>query len=647
MCLTATPVELEGEQWWNLLQRARAVPADESDRVRKAITRFQHAAAEAGLAPDVENRLEELESAALAFGEALRPYVTRRLRCEEGELRDFKNALGEPEGAGHHPHRSYEDVPVSWTKDVDPALAGEMIAFEGLAAAVRGLSLDEQIPRRLRHFRTLLASGHVSAEVLIEQLSEEKSFDAFLEWVERRSQGAETATSKGKFRRMGHWLQEIRAIAREAPVRRGGGDASSARHPRLRAAVDEVERWTDPGGGKRPEKVLVFGTVNRPLRALTHILNARHLLRALDAGIPVPVPGEVRPYVQREYCELWKAGAFTGSLRDNALGKRAVAERLKAAKTGYEKKFLVDVREHANPLIERCLATEAVTRLTGALDLGQRRKLTEGLAAAARSLVAEDLIARAQIGDDAVAFIRSHGSRRKRGRTTAEKDAAAAEIRDTTERIWRKRIEPLAGRVDEAIAATDQYADDAATAMLRWVAEEGGRHRLAHARLLAGKTGWHARLDMQSGFNLPSAFPRVLVCQSRVGREGLNLHEACRVVVLFHPEWNPAVVEQQIGRVDRLGSLWERRSKEWLEDRGHEIPRLLIRSIVFGGTYDELQWACVKDRQRELEANLFAALLPATAREKVPANWRPRLAKAAPRFSPVEKAEPTRMSKVG
>jgi SNF2 family DNA or RNA helicase len=49
----------------------------------------------------------------------------------------------------------------------------------------------------------------------------------------------------------------------------------------------------------------------------------------------------------------------------------------------------------------------------------------------------------------------------------------------------------------------------------------------------------------------------VLVAQSVVGREGLNLHRACRTVILLHPEWNPGVVEQQIGRVDRLSSYWE------------------------------------------------------------------------------------------
>ena len=35
----------------------------------------------------------------------------------------------------------------------------------------------------------------------------------------------------------------------------------------------------------------------------------------------------------------------------------------------------------------------------------------------------------------------------------------------------------------------------------------------------------------------------MLVAQSLVGREGLNLHKSCRIVLLLHLEWNPGVVE--------------------------------------------------------------------------------------------------------
>lgn len=58
-----------------------------------------------------------------------------------------------------------------------------------------------------------------------------------------------------------------------------------------------------------------------------------------------------------------------------------------------------------------------------------------------------------------------------------------------------------------------------------------------------------------------------------------------------HLQRNPAVVEQQIGRVDRLGSRWEQLVEATDESswRG-DPPRIKILPTVFKGTYDEHQW---------------------------------------------------------
>jgi hypothetical protein len=58
-------------------------------------------------------------------------------------------------------------------------------------------------------------------------------------------------------------------------------------------------------------------------------------------------------------------------------------------------------------------------------------------------------------------------------------------------------------------------------------------------------------------FNLPCA-PLVLVA-SRKAQEGIDLHHYCRRVVLYDLPWNPALIEQRIGRVHRLGGLRSRR----------------------------------------------------------------------------------------
>lgn len=52
-------------------------------------------------------------------------------------------------------------------------------------------------------------------------------------------------------------------------------------------------------------------------------------------------------------------------------------------------------------------------------------------------------------------------------------------------------------------------------------------------------------------FNLPSV-PLLLITTPK-GQEGIDLHRYCRRVVLYDLTWNPAHMEQRIGRVHRLG----------------------------------------------------------------------------------------------
>jgi hypothetical protein len=109
-------------------------------------------------------------------------------------------------------------------------------------------------------------------------------------------------------------------------------------------------------------------------------------------------------------------------------------------------------------------------------------------------------------------------------------------------------------------------------------------------------------------------------------------------VVQFHAEWNPAVLEQQIGRVDRKGSLWERNARAWLEGGAQgEPPFVEVKQLIFEGTYDAFQWDRVMRRQHVFDASLFGSLLPAAAWERVPDGRRNELLEAAPSFSPVNR----------
>jgi hypothetical protein len=131
------------------------------------------------------------------------------------------------------------------------------------------------------------------------------------------------------------------------------------------------------------------------------------------------------------------------------------------------------------------------------------------------------------------------------------------------------------------------------------------------ARLMYGGTRPESRRMIQLAFNRAKSFPRVLVAQSLVGREGLNLHKSCRIVVLLHPEWNPGVVEQQIGRVDRVDSRWCNELKKALasETPADKLPRIEVRPVIFRGTYDEHNWKVLRERWDNLRAQLHGDVI--------------------------------------
>ena len=174
----------------------------------------------------------------------------------------------------------------------------------------------------------------------------------------------------------------------------------------------------------------------------------------------------------------------------------------------------------------------------------------------------------------------------------------------------------VAAAFEELIHATADRNDDAdgpsenesETAEARWarletrLAEDYRRPEGGFARLMYGNTGQDTRRLLQLAFNRPNSHPAVLVAQSVVGREGLNLHKACKTVILLHPEWNPGVVEQQVGRVDRVGSLWEQTLAAIpdAEDITLELPRIAVRPVIFKGTYDEKNWEVLRERCMQL-----------------------------------------------
>ena len=107
-----------------------------------------------------------------------------------------------------------------------------------------------------------------------------------------------------------------------------------------------------------------------------------------------------------------------------------------------------------------------------------------------------------------------------------------------------------------------------------------------------------SRERLREAFNTP-LFPMVLVA-NEVMQEGLDLHHHCRRVVHHDLAWNPAQLEQRVGRVDRLGSLVQR-----LRDRNPETTLDVLLPLI-ANTIDERLDRTVRLRERWLEFLLGA-----------------------------------------
>jgi superfamily II DNA/RNA helicase len=112
--------------------------------------------------------------------------------------------------------------------------------------------------------------------------------------------------------------------------------------------------------------------------------------------------------------------------------------------------------------------------------------------------------------------------------------------------------------------------------------------------LVLGGGDQQARERIFAGFNTP-LLPEVLICTS-VGSEGIDLHRHCRRIVHYDLAWNPAILEQRTGRVDRIGS------KTFRERQGTgDGPSLEVGVPFLAGTYDERMFEELRMRAQTFE----------------------------------------------
>ncbi|MEW6167907.1 MAG: helicase-related protein [Pseudomonadota bacterium] len=615
LCLTATPMELDLSQWLHLLRRARC--GLDWEKGEEVIEKFQSSIRNAATAPDEGGRLDDLCGAAGDFERALKDYVTRRRRDEDPLITTFREGAALPEGLPH-PHRRLRRVQIGWAETVgqNSPWLDVLFAAECMSQSTRGLTLKDtpDWPRAVRDAYTKLSAGHVSID-----LSETS------EPLRVPEAGVVDDHTRGKITRAAYWYRRLRdgrrRVIEALPPMNDAELDPDTEHPRILAAVKEIEGWT-----LKREKALVFGVFLRPLHILTDVLNVRRALRDAD---------QERPSALNFFPERRGLTDAEQSRRSKVLLGIAAQQldRMRAERD-----------DNAEPVLKGRLASGNGVEMGRAL--ADSHKAYKGLRGKVRRRAKKPVVAwradpsllggapidrklEGALEDHLVSFVLDDFLA-----TTSESDEVTDERFATlTTEFVEERLRPLLGElggddVDEEQAVLRQQA-------LHALLEDDDGLQPLHARLLQGATRWATRRYFQAAFNRPSASPWVLIAQSQVGREGLNLHESCRVVVQFHAEWNPAVLEQQIGRVDRKGSLWEHRARKWLAEGAQgEPPFVEVRQLVFEGTYDAFQWDRVMRRQRVFDASLFGSLLPAEAWERVPEGRKPDLLNAAPSFKP-------------
>lgn len=165
--------------------------------------------------------------------------------------------------------------------------------------------------------------------------------------------------------------------------------------------------------------------------------------------------------------------------------------------------------------------------------------------------------------------------------------ASSATFRDALERAWADSGWSWRRRVAEFLdylprLGTAERADVLSDAL------KGGEFAVR------GNDGARRR-KIQDAFNTPF-FPMILV-GNKTMQEGLNLQRQCRRVVHHDLRWNPADIEQRVGRVDRHGSVAERRLVETGGADGH----ILVDTPLLERTIDPARYRRVKEREKWLD----------------------------------------------
>jgi len=596
LAMSATPVELDASQWEQSLRRI-GVAKPPVDVIKKYVASVD----DLRRSPLNAEYEQAYLAAAAAYRDALDPYLLRRDKREDPTVQRFsKHAT--PAGQDY---REVRPIKVR----MDPVTISEPWMRAVCAAEALSFASTRVLDNRAKRHRLTVGNGH-GISGLIDAVKEETSLQPEISSSALDDATAlDDAAASGKRKARTEWWHRAmqRAVREAAP-----GNGAPYTHPALLAAVDAIESVTVN------EKVLVFGHYRAPMNALQNLLNARAMLRALDEGKVWPQSGlhshEDRVALQVAHRQLFHREADLEAVEQKLQsGYRELENSRQRFRTGLLRK-LKEGFTSLDPLLG--------ARFTVPLQMLEDEHPSSSDASSAVGALA--VVARA---------LADHLEGEAEDPTPVQLATAFVELMQAA-----ANLDPLTddadGSIDDASRGENTWSETLERFREDYSYRQGG-----FARQLNGDTAPGTRRLLQLAFNRANANPKVLIAQSQVGREGLNLHLACRTVVLLHLEWNPAVVEQQIGRVDRMGSLWQQLLERAIECPGstEPMPRIQVRPVVFEGTYDERQWRVLQYRWQTLRSQLHGEILPECDPEDVlGAQLRERVAAAAPCFSPTQ-----------
>jgi superfamily II DNA or RNA helicase len=334
-------------------------------------------------------------------------------------------------------------------------------------------------------------------------------------------------------------------------------------HPAILKTVHKIEELAEKG-----HKTLVFATLTKPIQALNQLLDARAMLKALSSEKHWPA-SKVRAASESAVLSAMAQLDWNGVQSIKAIN--ALLDAQYTAAHNKRSKQLDKIFRSLSPDTTNNPAIEVLFSFWNRAASEQRDRISE-IVDAMRLICDVDTAL-----ENPKTFLRAFTDLLDTLKTAEDSEGEPA-LPDT-----------LASRLKDHL---DTFSS----------------RESSFSRVMTGNTDPLTRYTLQEAFNRKDTWPMVLITQSLVGREGLNLHKACRHVIL-HAEWNPGILEQQIGRVDRKGSKWGQDITASGNQSG-AAPRIEIYTVAVSGSYDQHQWDVVGERWRALRAQLHGEVFP-------------------------------------